>query len=139
MILVDAGPLIALCDRRDSHHRRAVKHLAKMIRRPLATCEAVLTEACFHLSTGPARMRLRALIAELNMDVLASAADETDRDAVFAWLEQYADHEPDWADACLALLSGLDRRNMVWTYDREFDTTWRRPDGSRIPLAIERI
>ena len=26
----------------------------------------------------------------------------------------------------------------LWTYDREFRTTWRRPDGTAIPLATRR-
>ena len=43
----------------------------------------------------------------------------------------YADHEPDWADACLAVLSGRDHDLKVWTYDREFRTTWRRPMEQR--------
>ncbi len=33
-------------------------------------------------------------------------------------------------------LENSDRRLKVWTYDREFHSAWRRPDGSAIPLAI---
>jgi hypothetical protein len=51
------------------------------------------------------------------------------------WMLEYAEHEPDWADACLAVWSGHDTALRVWTYDREFRTTWRRPDGSVVPLA----
>jgi hypothetical protein len=40
------------------------------------------------------------------------------------------------ADGCIAVLSGRDRRLKVWTYDREFRTTWRRPDGTVIPMAV---
>ena len=39
------------------------------------------------------------------------------------------------ADAYLAVVSGKRKGSKVWTYDREFRTTWRRPDGTRIPLA----
>ncbi len=55
---------------------------------------------------------------------------------VFDWIEKYADHEPDWADGYIAALCGRDRTLKVWTYDKEFRTTWRRPDGSAIPLAV---
>jgi predicted nucleic acid-binding protein len=55
---------------------------------------------------------------------------------VLDWLAKYADHEPDWADACLAVLSGRDKELKVWTYDREFRTTWRRPNGTIIPMAV---
>ena len=62
-------------------------------------------------------------------------------DAVFwadalEWLERYADHEPDWADACLAVFSGRDRHTRIWTCDREFRTIWRRPNGTAIPMAV---
>ena len=31
---------------------------------------------------------------------------------VLDWLTKYADHEPDWADACLAILSGRDKMDL---------------------------
>ncbi len=46
------------------------------------------------------------------------------------------DRLPDWADGCLAVLSGRHLNAKVWTCDREFRTTWRRPDGRAIPLAV---
>lgn len=55
----------------------------------------------------------------------------------FDWVARYADHQPDWADAILAVLCGRDRALRVWTYDREFRDVWRRPDGIRIPLAVQ--
>ncbi|HEX4685125.1 MAG TPA: hypothetical protein VH277_20575 [Gemmatimonadaceae bacterium] len=70
MILVDTGPFVALCDRRDAYHRRAVKHLGKFGAEPFATCEAV-TEACFHLAASAARGRLRALVAELDVTIIS--------------------------------------------------------------------
>jgi hypothetical protein len=55
---------------------------------------------------------------------------------VLDWLERYRDHDPDWADGYLAVVSGRERRAKVWTFDREFRTIWRRPDGKAIPLAV---
>ena len=55
---------------------------------------------------------------------------------VLDWLTKYADHEPDWADACLAILIGRHKNLKVRTYDRKFRTTWRRPNGTAIPLAV---
>jgi hypothetical protein len=43
---------------------------------------------------------------------------------VFEWL------------ANLAVQRGCDKHPKIWTYDREFRTTWRRPDGTALPLAI---
>ncbi len=136
MILIDATPLVALCDARDSKHRAALKDLEALVGDDLAVCDAVLTEACFHLPHGSQRQRLRGLLHELRVQPLPEAYERGFQVDVFAWLAKYADHDPDWADACLAVLSGRDKTVKIWTYDREFRTTWRRPNGTAIPLAI---
>ena len=100
------------------------------------TCDAVLTEACFHLPHRSQRLRLHALLQELDVEPLPAVVDADFWSDAFAWLEKYSEHEPDWADACLAVLSGRDRQLRIWTYDREFRTTWRRPNGTVIPLAV---
>jgi predicted nucleic acid-binding protein len=135
VILFDTGPLVALCDPRDRYHREAVAHLTELSPAPFRTCEAVLVEACFHLPHCRQRERLFAVVTELGIDAL-STDDPDFRDEVFAWLVKYGDHEPDWADGCLAVLSEWEPRVKVWTYDREFRTTWRRPDGSLVPMAV---
>ena len=45
--------------------------------------------------------------------------------------------DPDFADAWLAVLSGMDAKIQIWTYDKGFAKIWRRPDGTLIPLAVE--
>ena len=137
MILIDTTPLVALCDPRDSKHRSSVKQLASLVSEPLTTCDAVVTEACFHLPHRSQRQRLRALIRELRVQPHPTEQTAAFWLAVLDWLEKYSDHEPDWADGCLAVLSSEERRARVWTYDREFHTTWRRPDGTTIPLAVK--
>jgi hypothetical protein len=57
------------------------------------------------------------------------------RNDALAWLLRYAEHEPDWADAFLVCVSAREPGCKVWSYDREFKTIWRRPDGTRVPLA----
>jgi predicted nucleic acid-binding protein len=136
VILVDTTPLVALCDARDSKHRTAVKQLEPLADDELAICDAVLTEACFHLPHRSQRQRLRALLHDLNVQPLPVAYDGAFWLEALDWLAKYADHEPDWADACLAVLSGRDKTLKIWTYDREFRTTWRRPNGTAIPLAV---
>ena len=101
-----------------------------------ATCDAVLTETCFHLPHRSQRLRLRDLLHDLGIQPLASSNDRDFWHEVFEWLAKYAEHEPDSADACLAVLSGRNKALRVWTYDREFRTTWRRPNGTAIPLAV---
>ncbi len=136
MILIDTAPLVALCDARDSKHRMAVRHLESLAASNFLVCDAVLTETCFHLPYQNQRQRLRALLHELTVQPFP-VADESDFwFEVLDWLVKYADHQPDWADGCLAVLSGRDKDLKVWTYDREFRTTWRRPNGTAIPLAV---
>jgi predicted nucleic acid-binding protein len=137
MILVDTTPLVALCDGRDAKHRLALKHLATLAADDLAVCDAVLTEACFHLPHRSQRLRLRSVLNDLNVQVLTATHEPAFWLEVLDWLLKYADHEPDWADGCLAVLSGRDKDLRVWTYDREFRTRWRRPNGTAIPLAVK--
>lgn len=136
MILIDTAPLVAIVDPRDALHSTALKHLAALSRAGLWVCEAVVMEACFHLPHRMQRERLRAALGELSIDSLPTG-DAGFWGDVFAWLVKYADHEPDWADGCIAVLCGYHKGLKVWTYDREFQTTWRRADGKAIPLAIK--
>ena len=136
MILIDTGPLVALCDARDTKHRLAVQHLESLAASTFGTCDAVLTEACFHLPSKSQRQRLRALLRELDVDPAPTDFDLRFWSDTLEWLVRYADHEPDWADGCLAVLSGRDPQTKIWTYDREFKTVWRRPNGTVIPLAL---
>jgi predicted nucleic acid-binding protein len=136
MILVDTTPLVALCDARDSHHAVAIRELEKLASAGLCTCEAVLMESCFHLPHRHQRQRLHALLDALGISSLPAQSDRSFWSGVFNWLHKYAEHEPDWTDGCIAVLCGQNRRLKVWSYDQEFRTTWRRPDGTAIPLAV---
>ena len=138
MILVDTGPLVALCDTRDGLHRRATRDFRSLARKGFFVCESVLTEVCFHLTHSVHRRRLRAIIDEFDIRSVDVDDNHAFWLAVADWVIKYADHDPDWADGCLAVLSGYDTRLNVWTYDGEFQTTWRRPDGLPIPLAVKR-
>jgi predicted nucleic acid-binding protein len=141
VILIDTGPLVALCDARDQFHQRAIDDLRELgasARNTFATCEAVIAEACFHLPYESQRMRLRLLLDELGVAVVPTATSGGEVDDIFEWLVKYAEHEPDWADGSIAVLAGRDEGIRVWTYDTEFRTTWRRPNGTRIPLTARR-
>ncbi len=138
MILVDAGPLVALCDPRDRLHRTALRDLDRLARRPLVVGGAVLSECCFLLPHPVQRVRLARLLISLAPKPYEGGDDPGLRAEVFEWLVRYGEHEPDWTDGWLAVVSGREMRWKVWTYDSEFHTTWRRPDGTRIPLAGSR-
>ena len=137
MILVDTTVLVALCDPRDSLNKIALRHLKTLSRSQFAVCEAVLSEACFHLSAPSQRQRLKRILEELDIQLAVVNESPALWLEVFDWLSKYAGHDPDWADGYLAVLSGHDRKCRIWTYDSEFRTIWRRPNGSAIPMAVK--
>ena len=138
MILVDAGPLVAVCDPRDRLNQTALRDLDRLTKRQLVVCDPVLTEACFHLPHRPQRERLLRFLAEFAVRGHECADPAGFRLEVFAWLLRYEEHTPDLADGYLVVASAQDRSARVWTYDGDFQTVWRRPDGTRIPLATAR-
>ena len=119
-------------------NRAALRDLDRLPREPLVLCAPVLGEACFLLRTAPQRERLRRAVLELPLRAFESADENRLWARAFEWMARYREHDPDWADAYLAVVAGTDPRFKVWTYDREFRTTWRRPDGTAIPLATAR-
>ncbi len=127
MILVDTTALVALCDGRDSKHRAAVKALESLAAEDFLVRDAVLTETCFQLPRAHQRQRLRLLLHDLDMRSPPQVHERDFWSYVFDWLAKYGDHEPDWADACVAVLSGRDKNVKVWTYD------------PAIPLAVKAI
>ena len=136
MILLDTAPLVALCDPRDALNPKALRDLERVARRPFVACAPVLTEAAVLLPHAVQRRRLQRFLEEFSVVPYRIDDERLLWSDVFAWLEKYAEHNPDWADGYLAVLSGRDRHARVWTYDREFSTIWRRLDGTRIPLAV---
>lgn len=135
MILLDTGPVVALCDPRDTLNRKALRDLNRLAREPLALCVPVLTEACFLLSHRAQRERLRRFLTEFSVAAYRSEDESQLWLEVLDWLIRYQEHDPDWADGYLTVVSARERGWRVWTYDREFRTIWRRPDGTRVPLA----
>jgi hypothetical protein len=124
-----------LVDDRDQLRRRGVRDLKRLRRGPFASTGPVLAESYFLLPEAHLRRRLRFLVGQLGVEVVELSADQWED--VFDWLDRYEEHQPDLADAQMVVLSARRPDCRVWTYDREFRTTWRRPDGSPIPLAVD--
>lgn len=136
MILLDTAPIVALCDARDALNRRALRDLDRLGRERFVLCAPVLTEACFLLSRRAQRERLRRFLTDFSVVAYRSDDEAELWSDVFDWLMRYAEHDPDWADGYLTVVTAKERASRVWTYDREFRTIWRRPDGTRVPLAV---
>jgi predicted nucleic acid-binding protein len=136
VILLDAGPLVALCDPGDSLNATAVRQLQRLGRRPLVAGLPVLTEACALLPYAVQRRRLRRFLSDFGVTPHRVEDEHVLWLEILDWMERYRDHDPDFADGYLAVMSGRETRARVWTFDREFRAIWRRPNGTAIPLAI---
>ena len=130
-VLVDAGFLVALLSRRDSHHQWAVTQ-APGHAPPWRTCEAVLSEA-FHLLGArgapglSALLRRRALIVAFDLD--------DDVESVLKLLQKYADVPMSLADACLVRLTETLPDPIILTTDSDF-RIYRRHSRQRVPCMM---
>jgi uncharacterized protein len=129
MTLIDTGPIVALFDRADAHHRRCVEAL-KRTDGGLVTTVPVLTEAFHMLSPASQASRaLRHFIFKQGLRVWFLDPGALVR--AFELMEQYADHPMDLADASLiAAAEKLDTRR-VFTIDRNDFSTYRIKRGYR--------
>ena len=131
LVVVDPGPLVASLRARDRDHAWTRAQLSSLPP-PLATCEAVLSEAFFLLQGvrgGPER--LAAFVDRGVVEVRFDFQDE--RDATLRLLRKYADTPMSFADACLVRMSEVHRDSRILTLDLDF-TAYRRNGRERIPL-----
>lgn len=131
LVLADAGPLVALCHPHDQHHAWAVSRYALM-REPLVTCEAALTEALHILEAARGgEERLRKLWEQ---GLVRTGFDaESQRAALLSLMRKYEDVPMSLADACLARMSELHSDCAVWTCDTHFKL-YRRHGRMVVPV-----
>jgi len=128
VILTDAGPLIALIDRRDSQHAKCVEAARTLVGPMLSTWPA-FTEAMYLLGAEagwrgqePLWLMIRSgqlILADASATMLARMP---------ALMEQYKDLPMDLADASLVALAEDHRLHEVFSLDRDF-RVYRLPDG----------
>lgn len=131
-ILVDAGPLIALQDRSDRHHKRVRKFLEDY-EGSLLTTWPVLAEACHFL---PERTQIRFLrwaakgglqVVELPDSALSSIAD---------WKEKYRDVPMDLADASLLWVAEQTEVTEILTIDLRGFSAFRLSTGKALNSVL---
>ena len=125
--IADAGFIVAFGNREDRHHDWAVS-VAKRITEPLLTCEAVLAEAAFHLSSC-------AYVLTLVQDDMLKVAFECTRnlEQLRDLARRYQDRKPDLADLCLIRMSEIYTRHVVITVDVNDFRVYRRNKREAIP------
>jgi uncharacterized protein len=135
MILVDAGPLIAIVKADDQHHAACTAAL-KSIRQPLATVWPALTEAMYLLAEVPrAQEAVWEMIARGAVQLLPLDANDVFR--IRELMRKYADRGMDLADAALLRVAEREGIRQFFTVDRkDFDVY--RLHGRTRPVLIPR-
>jgi uncharacterized protein len=116
MVLVDAGPLIALIHADDQHHRRCVAAF-QQVTEPLGTVWPVLTEAMYLLSFfWKAQEALWEMLDRGVIQLLPLAGEDMSR--MRELMKKYKDLPMDLADAALVAVAEREKIRRIFTLDR---------------------
>ena len=132
-VLVDAGFIVALLSRRDTHHQWAVAQ-APELAPPWITCEAVLSEA-FHLLGARGAPALRTLLRRRSLRVAFDLAEHVE--PVLRLMQKYADVPMSLADACLVRMTEALADPVILTTDADF-RIYRRHSRHVVPCVTPR-
>lgn len=129
--IVDTGPLVALLDRAERHHRWVAERFDELDA-PLLVCEPVLAEVMYLLARYP---KAQDAVLELIENRALSIAFRVDEhiDALRRLLQKYKDRPMSLADACIVRMSELHDRHAVLTLDSDF-LVYRK--HGRAPLQL---
>ncbi len=126
MILVDAGPLVALIHRGDQHHGNC-REAFQSLEEPLATVWPVFTEAMYLLGfSWQGQDALWQFVARKVLSFLPLHSADFPR--MRALMEQYQDVPMDLADAALVRVAEREGIRRIFTLDRR-DFQIYRPEG----------
>ncbi len=131
-IIVDAGPLIALFRKRDTHHSRVKRFLSTAPGRLVSTLP-VVTEAC-HFLNQKGKVAFLTWIRRGGLAVQPVGVD--DFDEIVTIIARYGDHEMDFADATLVWLAELVNTLDVMTIDRRDFQIYRPRSGKAFNLVL---
>ncbi|MBI4502002.1 MAG: PIN domain-containing protein [Gemmatimonadetes bacterium] len=123
MILLDAGPFVALVDADDQYHDKCVAALQE-IREPLGTVWPAFTEAMYLVNDLPAaqealwEMLLRGAVRLLPLDL-------ADFPRMRQLMRKYVDRPMDLADAALLRVAEREGIRTFFTIDRKDFSVYR--------------
>mgnify|MGYP001370437254 CR=1 FL=1 len=131
-ILVDTGPLIALLDRSDKHHRKVSAYI-RLFRGRLLTTWPVLTEVCHFL---PARTQIDFLTWAAGGGLQVMELPEAALASVRASMEKYLDLPMDLADGSLLWLAEQTGITQILTIDIKDFSAYRLADGKALTPVL---
>jgi predicted nucleic acid-binding protein len=117
VILVDAGPLVALVDASDEHHARCVSALKDVVE-PMGTVWPAVTEALDLLLDLPAGQRAVLEMVRRGA-VRLLPLEQEDAARLQELMARYRDLPMDLADAALVRVAERDGLDRVFTLDRQ--------------------
>lgn len=124
-MLVDAGPLVALIDADDQHHRPCATVL-RTIREPLGSVWPVVAEAMYLLGDSwKSQDALWEMIQDPSFRILPM--DGSDLPRMRALMRKYRDLPMDLADAALVRVAEREGCRRIFTVDRR-DFSRYRPE-----------
>ncbi|SRR5713226_4120559 len=132
MVLVDAGPLVALIHADDQHHTRC-KAVLRSLREPLATVWPVFTEAMYLLNfSSQAQEALWEMIDRGVVHLLP--LDEGDIPRMRELMRKYRDLPMDLADGALVRVAEREKLRRVFTLDQRDFQVYRPSRLGRFSL-----
>jgi len=116
--IVDTGFLVAFLNSTEQYHSWVKKQLNN-IPSPLITCEPVITETCFLLSTiNKGEEIVFKLLSQEKIKIPFRLDQELE--SVRQLMEKYCSVPMSLADACLVRMSEIYSNSVVFTLDSDF-------------------
>ena len=134
MTLTDTGPLVALINTADQHHRRCVAALAALPAEPLLTTWPCLTEA-MHLLWRDGGYRFQTALWDLYHHGKLVLHELTTANILrmTQLMEQYQDTPMALADASLVTVAETLALRRIFTVDQQF-YIYRLADGNALSV-----
>lgn len=114
MTLTDAGPLIAIMNRADTHHAACVRAV-KTIQFPMVTTWPVLTEVMYLVSNPQAQAKIWQMVERKQLVLLDLSEALTKRTATL--MAKYENVPMDLADATLVAVAEHLKQRRIFTVD----------------------
>jgi uncharacterized protein len=126
VILVDAGPLVALIHADDNHHQRC-REVFETLDEPMASVWPAVTEAMYLLGfSWRAQVALWQFIERGGVSIQPLVLDDVPR--MRELMEKYRDLPMDFADAALVRVAEREKIRWIFTLDHR-DFSIYRPEG----------
>ncbi|HEX9460660.1 MAG TPA: PIN domain-containing protein [Thermoanaerobaculia bacterium] len=132
MILIDAGPMVALISASDRHHASCRATLIR-IDEPIATVWPAFTEAMYLLRGSLQAQRvLWEMVLREAIGILPLTVDDGPR--MWELMKKYRDLPMDLADAALVRVAERENVRRIFTIDRRDFSVYRPQGGGRFNI-----